>query len=186
MRFRFWIILAAAFFAAGIGCGILIHNHAPSGVSDYFSNEVNSLGGIAVSINAFSFSTMIFIFLKNTIALGISFLFSPLLCLVPVLTLLFNSTLLSYIGADVVEQKSLGFLLAGILPHGVLEIPAFIMGEAAALSFGVAALVALFTRNRGKRLLPAFKMSMKYLLISFGILLPAAVIETFVTPLLIS
>jgi stage II sporulation protein M len=86
----------------------------------------------------------------------------------------------------VVREKSLSFLLAGLLPHGIFEIPALIIGEAAALSFGVAMIVALFTRDRGNRLLPRFKANLKYLLIALALLVPAAIIETFVTPKFLS
>jgi len=86
----------------------------------------------------------------------------------------------------VVQEESLGFLLAGILPHGIIEIPALIIGEAAALGFGVSLIIALFTGNRSKMLLPAFKTNLKYLIVALALLVPAAIIETFITPLFLS
>ena len=71
--------------------------------------------------------------------------------------------------------------LAGLLPHGVLEIPAIVMGEAAALSFGVSVMAALFSRVK-RAMMPRFRQDLKYLLIALILLVPAAIIETFVTP----
>jgi stage II sporulation protein M len=123
------------------------------------------------------------IFLKNVSALLISFVFSPLLCLVPVMALLVNGWLLGFISAAVVEEQSLGFLLGGLLPHGIFELPAFIMGEAAALSFGTAVILGVFSRERRERVLPNLRQNLRYFVIALVLLLPAAVIETFVTPL---
>lgn len=155
-------------------------------VSGLFSEQESVLEDIVTYLGPYQVTTVLFIFVKNAAAVVISFLFSPFLCIVPVVALVFNSAFISYVSVAVVQEKSLGFLLAGLLPHGIFEIPALIIGEAAALSFGVAMLVALFTRDRGSRLLPSFKKSLKYLLLSLALLVPAAIIETFVTPLFIS
>jgi stage II sporulation protein M len=72
-----------------------------------------------------------------------------------------------------------------LLPHGVFEIPAIIIGEAAALSFGAMVIMALFSPKRRSQLLPNLKQNLKYLLLAFILLVPAAIIETFVTPLLL-
>ena len=121
----------------------------------------------------------------NASVLLLSFVLSPIFCLVPVLALAVNGWLLAFVSAKVVQERSLGFVLAGLLPHGVFEIPAFILGEAAAFSFGAMAILALFKKGGGKLLLPGLKQNLKYLLIAFAVLLPAAIIETFVTPLLL-
>jgi stage II sporulation protein M len=73
-----------------------------------------------------------------------------------------------------------------LLPHGIFELPALIIGEAAAFSFGTAAILALFKKERRNLLLPNLKQNLIYLLIAFALLLPAAIIETFVTPLLLA
>lgn len=59
----------------------------------------------------------------------------------------FCGTGLSLIAAAI-KQKSLGFVLAIILSCGIFEIPAVIIGEAAALSFGMVAIVHCFQHQR--------------------------------------
>ena len=93
---------------------------------------------------------------------------------------------LGFVSSIVINEESVGFLLAGLLPHGIFEIPALIMGEAAALSFGTMAIVALFRKRSWKLLIPSLKRNLRYLVIAFALLVPAAIIETYITPLLIT
>ncbi len=114
-----------------------------------------------------------------------SFILSPIFCLVPILALTVNGWVLAFISAIVIREESLGYLLAGVIPHGIFELPAFILGEAAALSFGTMAIIALFKKERRNLLLPNLKQNSRYLVIALALLLPAAIIETYITPLLL-
>jgi stage II sporulation protein M len=113
----------------------------------------------------------------------ISFLFAPLLFLLPLTVLTLNGALLSFVAVAVAQQKSLGFVLAAILPHGVIELPAIIIGEAAALGFGAAVMGALVSARHREQLQPRVRQSLRYLVLSMIILVPAALLETFVTPI---
>lgn len=128
----------------------------------------------------------VIIFLKNVSALLVSFLFSPLFCLVPVTALVINGWLLGLVSIMIVEQESLGYLLAGLLPHGIFELPAFFLGEAVALSFGVTVMLALFKKERGQIIRSSLRRNFKYLFVAILLLLPAAIIEAYITPLLLS
>ena len=90
------------------------------------------------------------------------------------------------VSALVIQEKSLGYLLAGLLPHGIFELPAFIMGEAVALSFGTAVTLALFKKERRKLLLPNLRQNLRYLVVALTLFLPAAIIETYITPLFLT
>ena len=83
------------------------------------------------------------------------------------------------------HQKSLGFLLAGVLPHGIIELPALFIGEAAAFSFGTAVMLSLFSEDRRKQVSSNFKQNAKYLALAVLLLIPAALIEAYITPLLV-
>jgi len=182
MRYKFWVIIAASLFIAGIGIGLVF----PADIADLVSEDVALLKELGGILAPFSILTLIFIFLKNVSALLFSFVFSPILCLAPVLSLLLNGLLIGFVSTAVVQERSVEFLLAGVLPHGIFEIPAFIIGEAAALSFGATLILALFKKERRKLILPSLMTNSRYMLIAFALLLPAAIIETFVTPLLLS
>ena len=73
-----------------------------------------------------------------------------------------------------------------MLPHGIFELPAFILGEAAALSFGAMVILALFKKERRNLLLPGLKQDLRYLMVAFVLLVPAAIVETYITPLLLT
>ena len=127
----------------------------------------------------------IFIFLKNVVALLFSFIFSPIFAIIPVATLLLNGWIVGLVSTIVMEQESLGFVLAGLLPHGVIELSALFIGEAAALSIGIMAVIALFKKEKRGLFLPSLRQNLRYLALAVALMLPAAAIETYLTPLLL-
>ena len=182
MSYRRWIFVAVCLFGIGMAFGLAM----PAGIAKLLAEDLAALRELGIILGPFQISTAIFIFLKNVSALLLSFIFSPILCLLPILALTVNGWLLSFISVSVLQEESLGFLLAGLLPHGILELPALIIGEAAALSFGALAIVALVSKKRRNPLLPGLKRNLRYLTIACILLLPAAIIETYVTPLFLT
>lgn len=182
MRFKWWIIISVGLFGIGMAGGLAV----PVGAASIFSEELLYLEELAKLLEPFKASTAAFIFFKNVSAVLVSLIFSPLLCLLPILALTLNGFLLSFISVAVIKENSLGLLVAGILPHGIFEIPALIIGEAAALSFGAMIIIAIFSKPTRERLPSHLKLSLRYMLLSFALLVPAAIIETFVTPLFLT
>ncbi len=181
MKFRWWLAIALGLFVTGLVLGLLI----PVGTGNVLSEEMAVLEELAGILEPFTAGMAVFIFFKNVSALLLSFAFSPLLCLMPALALLINGGLISALSVSIAREISAGLVLAALLPHGVFEIPALIIGEAAALSFGFMAILALFSSERRKQFFPGARQPLKYLAIACGLLVPAAIIETFVTPLLL-
>jgi len=182
LSYKKWIYIAVLLFGGGMVIGLVM----PTVAADPLTEELAVLEQLGDIFGPFQITTAIFIFSKNVGALLTSFVFSPFLCLVPVLALVVNGGLIAFVSAIVVQEESAGFLIAGLLPHGIFEIPALIMGEAAALSFGFMVMVALVSKEKRNRLRPNLKQNAKYLMIAGALLLPAAVIETYITPLLLS
>jgi len=182
MSYKRWIFVAIGLFGVGIASGLVT---TPVSTAELFSENLAAFEELAAIFVPFQVTTAIFIFLKNVSALLISFMFSPILCLVPIIALIVNGGLISFISVAVVQEESLDVLLAGLLPHGIFELPALIMGEAAALSFGALTIVALVSKKKDL-LLPGLKQNLRYLLIACTLLLPAAIIETYVTPLFLT
>ena len=186
MTYKRWLYIAILLFGAGFGAGLVLALVTPASIPGLLSDEMAALKELSSLFTPFSALTAVFIFIKNVFTLLISFTFSPILCLAPILTLLLNGLILAFVSGAVIQEQSLGFLLAGILPHGIIELPAFILGEAAALSFGAAVMLALLKKERVDLLLPSLKRNLIYLAIACALLLPAAIIETYITPLLIT
>jgi stage II sporulation protein M len=183
MRYRFWVIIASALFVIGIVAGLAISAIMPDDINGFLSEEIAALEELSTILEPFQLTTAVLIFLKNVSVLLLSIIFSPVLCLLPALALVLNGLLLSFVSALISQEESTSLLLAGLLPHGIFEIPALIIGEAAALSFGFAAIVALIFKEKRHLLLPNLKQNMKYFLLALALLVLAAIIETFVTPL---
>lgn len=182
MNYRGWIFIATFLFGIGLVLGLA----TPAGISpppEYMAALEEQL---SIILALPKFLIVIFIFIKNASALLLSFALSPIFCLVPILALTTNGWLIAFVSTAVIKEESLGFLLLGLLPHGIFELPALILGQAAALSFGTMAILALVKKEKRNLLLPNLKQNFRYLMVAFALLLPAAIIETYITPLLLT
>jgi len=183
MSYKRWLFLAIFLFGIGLIWGLA----TPIDIPGLLSEDVSALEELADFLSPLpQASVFVFIFIKNVSAVLISLVLSPVFCLVPVLALIINGGVIGLVSASVIQEKSLGYLLAGLLPHGIFELPAFIIGEAVALSFGAAVTLSLFKKERRKLVLPNVRQNLRYLVVALALLLPAAIIETYVTPLLLT
>jgi stage II sporulation protein M len=183
MSYRKWILIAISLFAISLLAGSV----TPVSTTGVISEDITALeelGGILASLP--SILIVVLIFAKNVSVLLFSFAFSPVFCLVPAMALIVNGWIIAIVSTIAIEEESLGFILAALLPHGIIEIPALILGEAAALSFGAMVTISLFNNEKRKLVMPNLKQNLRYLLIAIGLLLPAAIIETYITPLFLS
>lgn len=182
MSYKKWLIIATSLFGAGFILGLV----APPGIFGPFANAIADLEELANLLTPLpQFAVLVIIFITNASTLLVSFILSPIFCLWPILVLILNGWLLAFVSAIIAQEKSLGFVLVGVVPHGIFELPAFILGQAAALSFGTTVILALFKKRR-ELILPSLKQNLRYLLIALALLLPAAIIETYITPLLLT
>lgn len=179
MSYQRWLLIAAFLFSLGLVLGL----STPPSSSGLLPENVTALEKFAEFLEPLPQPTvLVIIFVKNVSALLLSFALSPIFCLVPVVALVFNGWLLGIVSTAVIEEQSLGYLLAGLLPHGIFELPAFIMGEAVALSFGATALLTLFKKEGKSLLRHTLRQNLRYLGLALLLLLPAAVIETYLIP----
>ncbi len=184
-RFRIWILISVSLFALGLIAGLSFSLSNPDYTVEFFNDELAYFDEIGEMIEPGTIGTFLIIFINNVVAFFFSIALSPLLYLMPIFSLVFNGALISVISVLVARTESVGFVLTGMLPHGIVEIPAFLIGQAAALSFGFFIIASIFSANRRARLGTDLKRSLKFFLISLILLFPAAIIETFVTPLVL-
>jgi len=180
MSYKRWLFIAIFLFGIGLVLGLA----TPAGITGLLAEDIATLEELAELLASLpQSSVLVIIFIKNVSAVLVSFVFSPILCLTPVMALTVNGWLLGLVAISVVEEQSLGYLLAGLLPHGIFELPALIMGEAVALSFGTAVILALFKKEKRSLLLPNLRHNLRYLAVALALFLPAAIVETYITPL---
>lgn len=128
---------------------------------------------------------MMIIFGKNLLAAAMATLLGLGLGLVPLLVVTSNGFLLGIVGYGAVQKAGLLFLLAGILPHGIIELPCVLVSIA--IGFRLGYLLALTLAKEKADLSGEIKMALHILghLIA-PLLFVAAAIETFITPIAIS
>jgi len=127
-----------------------------------------------------------FLFLNNTRAVFLIFLAG--LFSFSVLGVLIYMVNIGLIGGlfglfELLGIQAVPLFLAGVLPHGILEIPALMVGSAAMLYFGV----ALVTPQTGKSIGEVIiELLADWTKIFIGLVIPllavASVIETYITP----
>ena len=128
---------------------------------------------------------MIIIFLKNLLASATAMLLGLGLGIVPMIVATTNGFLLGIVGYSAVEQKGWLYLAAGILPHGIIELPAVLLSIAIGLRLGH--MLALSLLKESSDLSGEMRVAIHFLLRwIMPMLFLAAAIETFITPFIIS
>jgi len=101
--------------------------------------------------------------------------------------LLLNAVLIGGVAAFVGMTKGPGYAAAGLLPHGVIEIPAFILEFVGLARWHVSTTRALYGKLSGQSvdrplLLKGVKDTVVLSLLSVALFAIAAYVETFITP----
>ena len=185
MTYKKWIIISVVLFGIGVVLGLSTPLNIFSSMGGLNPiSDLQQLAGVIAPLPPVI--TFFIIFIRNVSVVVISCLLSPLFLVVPVLTLLVNGWVIGIVSVSVLQKQPLLFLLAGLLPHGIIELPALMIGEAIAFSIGLAVMTAVFRSEKRSTLAQDLKRSLRWLAVVSGMLLAAAAIEAFVTPLLIS
>lgn len=83
-----------------------------------------------------------------------------------------------------IKMGAMGFLLGYVLPHGIIELPAAIIGAAAGMRLGLCAATVPTTISVGRHILWGLALYLRVLfLILAPMLLISALIEGLITPL---
>ena len=128
---------------------------------------------------------MAIIFLKNLLASAMAMLLGLGLGLVPLMVVTSNGFLLGVVGYAAVQKAGFLFLAAGILPHGIIELPVVLVSIA--IGFRLGYLLALTLAREKTDLSGETRIAIHFLLRWVApLLLLAAAIETFITPIAIS
>ena len=174
------LILATAIFCASLVAGALTGQNI---VEDLLS-ELGAVLAPLSSTGNLSLLLLLVIFINNAIkALGIIFL-GVLLGLPPILFIGLNGFILGGLGSALEAVDGWRYAVASFVPHGVIEIPVILLATALGLTVGTESFRWLVRKeSRVKsRLSDSLKVYVRWILPGLAI---AAVIEAFVTPLLV-
>ena len=156
----------------------------PTGIIDWFNESVEN-SGIVQEDGSFS---AVALFLNNLQAMALSVLygFIPFLFR-PALSLGVNSIILGALAALYSNNGfSLLMLLAGILPHGIFELPALFLSLGAGLC--LCKNINAYIRKNEKGVMKPLLLNILRVVcvLILPLLAAAAVMETYVTPLVMS
>ncbi|KXA92796.1 hypothetical protein AKJ66_03505 [candidate division MSBL1 archaeon SCGC-AAA259E22] len=120
------------------------------------------------------------VFVNNSIASLIAILLGVTLGIVPLLVSAVNGLIIGLAGFHTLQTESLTFFVLGILPHGVIEIPMFLLSTAIGIRIGVETIKKILGRESTvKRRL---KNDLKFYAVRIlPLLILAALIEILIT-----
>lgn len=128
---------------------------------------------------------MVIIFLKNLLSCIMSVLLGLGLAIVPLLVDTSNGFLLGVVLYGVLQKEGLLYFLAGVVPHGIIELPTVLMSIG--IGFRLGYLLALTFFGEKVDLTEEIKIAIHFIIRWVTpLLFLAAAIETFITPIVIS
>jgi stage II sporulation protein M len=124
-----------------------------------------------------------FIFLNNSVKCFLIILFGVIFGVAPALFIILNGFIIGLAIFELKQLYGLPFALAATLPHGVIEIPMFLLSAAIGIRIGYELMNKIRGRGSVKREL---KNGVKFFALRIlPLLFLAAVIEVFITPLVL-
>ena len=174
------LVLATSTFLGSLVLGTLIGQNTAEDLMRQLGGVLGPLG------QAGNLSILLFliIFINNAIkALGLVFL-GILLGLPPLPFIGLNGFILGGFSSALESVKGWRYVIASFVPHGVIEIPVILLAAALGLTLGMESLKWLSRRESQVKLQlsDCLKVYLRWILPGLAV---AAIIEVFVTPLVI-
>jgi stage II sporulation protein M len=121
----------------------------------------------------------LFIFLNNAVKAFAVIALGTFFGIIPIFFIGINGLLIGLVSSVIMEKHGVGYLFAGTIPHGILEIPAFLM----AASYGLVLGKKYYQKLKyGEPFKPHFlRAGGKMIRYILPLLAGASFIETFIT-----
>lgn len=134
---------------------------------------------------------ILFIFLNNLLVVVLSIFLGAILGLFPIFAALLNGFVMGMVSGAVVESEGVGYLLAGVAPHGIFELPAILVAIGLGLKLGyliistiISILLSKPTRDNDFKIF--FRELKPALMVIVLLLCIAAFVEVLITPAFIT
>jgi len=176
-----YILIVAGIFIISFMAGLLLSLQDIGLSENYLDMLKNSFGWIK-DLNPIAI--MLVIFLNNALKSLLSLVLGAGFGLIPVLFVGGNGLLLGLLVSLVLKQEGFLFVLAAILPHGIIELPMILISAGLGLRLGYFMYISLKGEKKDMRfeLIESLRI---YLRIIMPLLFVSAMIETFITPLIV-
>ncbi|NJD75533.1 MAG: stage II sporulation protein M [Candidatus Methanoperedens sp.] len=179
---RKYILVVTGVFILSLIAGLVASQKNFGFSENYFETLQNSYGWIK-ELNPFLI--MLLIFFNNAIKSLLALLLGVGLGVIPLLFVAVNGVVLSIVVDVVSKKQGILFVAAALLPHGIIEIPIVLISAGIGLRLGY----VMYLSIRGLR--TDIKQELKqglifYIIRIVPLLFVAAMVETFITPLVAS
>ncbi len=151
----------------------------------YALDSLSGLEELAEMLQGLSaFEIMLLIFVNNSVKMFFSILLGVALGIVPFGFLVLNGFILGVFAHYMAVENGTLFVIAGLTPHGIIEIPMLIISSAIGMKIGYVALNTIRSQPSDLKveIIRGIKFYLHWL---FPLILLAAIIETFITPVII-
>ena len=178
-----YITWSLTLFALGVILGRMVVFSIP-GLADHFSNTLANFVKIFAAMPPWQLAAAIF--LNNALKTLLAILLGTVLGIVPGFFLLANGLALGVALSLSIEARGVWQSILGILPHGILELPAVFLGTSIGLMLGMEMIKRL--RGRSETPFPSElgRAVRFYCTVIAPLLLLAALVEAFVTAAIVS
>lgn len=183
-----WSIIATIFFCIGILASVLFISNEQLFLGEITESQHQALEQMAEIIFGGSpLRGIIFLFANNLLA-SFSVMVLGIILGIPTLMGLFSNGIL--LGSVPVLLAGEGLpiipvIILGIMPHGIFELPAFIISAAFGLKVGFHLIFPLPGKKRGESLMTIWREYWSVFPLILKLLILAAVLEVLVTPYLL-
>ncbi|MBX4187376.1 MAG: stage II sporulation protein M [Candidatus Doudnabacteria bacterium] len=178
-----WIKKILSWFGLSIGIGLLTFVFNP----DFFQAIVTAFQDKFGTAPVADIHLAVQIFIQNIIVSAVAIFGGILLGLGSILVVVVNGFLIGYVLMAILYAGRDNFLQAiilivgGLVPHGILEIPAFLLAATLGLRLGWEWMQKDATGNRGRTFASNFKQAIYQIPLIVLLLIFAALLEVFVS-----
>jgi|HigsolmetaAR203D_1030402.scaffolds.fasta_scaffold02838_2 stage II sporulation protein M len=177
-----YFAVSAALFAVGVWYGL----QDPPAFRELIASQIDGLQNAARQISELEnewLGMLLFIFLNNAIKSALIVFLGLMLGIFPVVFLVINGMVIGFM-LLIMDDQGLNVadvVLYGLLPHGILELPAIIIACAYGLKLGVLAFRRLTGRDAGE-LRSTLGITLPLVAFLTVVLFVAALVEATLTP----
>ena len=174
-------LIATVIFAVSIGLGLFAVLRDPAIGADVMTLFRDQVAGQLLSdsppVLAFN------IFLNNLTACTLLFLGGASLGIATVLILAVNGLLIGAVAEIMRQQQGSLFIAAALIPHGIFEIPSFLIAGGLGLLLGRALMAEWY--GGGDAAAATVPLARLFIRVVVPLLAVAAVVEVFITPVVV-
>lgn len=175
---RYFILLSGIIFLIFLMIGYYASEYFQVSVLKQFQEIFKNL----TKLNPFELTLLIF--LNNSIKSFITILLGIAFGIVPIIFLVLNGLIIGLVVFEVIKIKGVLFTIAAILPHGIIEVPLFLISTAIGLKVGYEVIKKIKGKGSIKK---EVSVGIKFFILKIlPLFFLASIVEVFITPFIVS